>query len=227
MVIRPGSRALRVGLIVGAVFFRASANVTTVTVDEKTSGNQQAYAASVSSTDLINNGQTTVSSVTATDYTAFQDAQHPGAPDYVLSDGSHGGDTTSVTNVGSAFTGTNQFTVIYNLNTALNPGGYSLTAIDIFTAHLDNRAGIGCSVYVSSVSSPSTFTLVGVVDSATPGGTNQAHHVKLAGSSHPTPFFTNAAAVKFSLEVGTGGNPNVWRELDVAGYVSRERYHRR
>jgi len=183
-----------------------------VTTDEKMQGNMDGYANLISSTDLINNGQATVASVAVTRYSAYlpDNAKQPGSPDYVLSDGS---------NTNHAFSLNSDWSVTYNLNAALSPKGYSLRTIDLFSAWGDNRAGITCDVYVSSVSSPDVWQLVASLDSAGPGGSLQSHHVQLAGASHPLPFFSGAAAVRFDLKA-TGGNTNGWREIDVAGAIT-------
>ncbi|MBI4326822.1 MAG: hypothetical protein HY674_16400, partial [Chloroflexi bacterium] len=114
--------------------------------DDASSGDQQAYASQVSATDLINNGQNTLSSVSVTGYKPFAEggfsAADPGSPEFILNDGAHGGNTGNAQSMSgnAAFDTDGTFSVIYYLNTTLSPAGYNLTTIDTFTAHADNRA---------------------------------------------------------------------------------------
>ena len=78
-----------------------------ITGSDSGNGDQQQYAGTVLNNDLIENGSASLDSVVVTGYTAFTfpptPAEEPGAPDYVLNDGSHGPDTDANTNGGSAF----------------------------------------------------------------------------------------------------------------------------
>ncbi|MBI4326691.1 MAG: immunoglobulin domain-containing protein, partial [Chloroflexi bacterium] len=195
-------------------------------LDEKSSGNQQAYASAVSATDLINNGQSTLSGVSVTGYTPFAEgdfaAADPGPPDFILNDGAHGGNTGNAQSMSgnAAFDLDGTFSVIYYLNTTLSPAGYNLTSIDTFTAHADNRASQKYTVLVSYVGGGGNFVSLGTFESATPGGGQQAHHMQLADASGvgSAPFATNVAAIRF--DISFVNNPDVWREIDVHGYAA-------
>lgn len=118
----------------------ARATLITV-VDEKTSGDQQAYASKVSATDLINANQSTLAGVNVTGYTPALDtdgwgnngsyASTPASPDYILNNGSLGADTGGTWWADKQyFTGNAAFdttdisySVTYFLNTVLNPHG--------------------------------------------------------------------------------------------------------
>ena len=205
----------------------------TVFLDEKTSGNQLAYANKVSSTDLINainTAQPTLSRISVYGYTPypFGPASTVGAPDYILNNGAHGGSTIVESDYtgNAAFDGSwgefGQFIVTYYLNMeGQAAAGYNLKTIDIFTAHHDGRAGQQFEVFVDYVSPGENWVSLGKFASATPGGSEQAHHMQLANGIDPgvAPFATRVAAIRFAL-TGTFDYGEVWREIDVQGKVT-------
>lgn len=203
-----------------------------VTMDEKSSGNQLAYAAKVSSTDLVNRvntSQTTLDRVGVTGYRPylFGPAASITEPDFILNNGSHGNSTILEPDLSgnAAFDGDwgekGDFAVTYYLNTQAAPAGYDLRAIDLFTAHTDNRAAQNVAVLVDAVTPGETWLALGSFSSPTPGGSQQAHHMRLASSEAGSPFATGAAAIRFVIW-GTLDYGDVWREIDVQGEPTQD-----
>ena len=215
-------------LVLGLTAASVAQATLIVTSDDKTIGNQQAYASTVLNNDLINEGQATLSSVSVTGYSPFSDAASVDAPDYILNNGAHGGDTQGQdTFAGKAAADfvDGAFTVTYGLNTVSNPLGYDLTSIQTYTAHYDARAGQQFEVLVDYASPGENWVSLGSFASGTPSWAsadiNQAHRMTLQNDvgAGATPFATGVAAIRFTIvdNAYDGVNGNVWREIDVVG----------
>ncbi len=193
------------------------------TANTTTNGNQQAFAASILNNDLINQGASSLFSVSVSGYIPYDDAQQPAFPDFVLNDGLNGGNTDFGTSLGSAFeseANDGTYTVTYFLNLSTSASGYDLTRIRSYAAHLDNRTGQDYDVLISTVGDGS-FTSLGNFIGANAGGTDQASRLTLENDLNPgtAAFAANVDAIQFQINPASPAN-TVFREFDVEGLAS-------
>jgi len=182
----------------------------------------------VSSTDLVNNGQPTVVGVT-TDYTPFN-AGYGAAT--VLTDGVATGDDSTRTLPSNR----QSFTITWDLNTVTAPNGYDITNILSIAGNPDGRARQEYQVFYSLVGDASFIQLIpdnyttdrptmpfqtnlnttpGQVDGGNGGET--ALTINIQG-------LTNVDAIRIVTSVPSGnsqaGGASVYREFDVNGVAS-------
>ena len=163
------------------------------TADDRTSGNQQAYAGTILADDLINQGSLSFVNATQQSYNPFGNSEPANT---VLNDGANGPDTNGGTNLGSAFDPDGDFQVTYTLNLASSPLGYDLTRIRSYAAHVDNRTGQNYDVQVALLSGGVTnFVSLGNFTGTNAGGSNQASRVTLENDFNPG---ANPASSPFS-----------------------------
>ncbi|MGJ8638608.1 MAG: lamin tail domain-containing protein [Opitutaceae bacterium] len=98
------------------------------------------------------------------------------------------------------------------LDLTANPEGYDISQINAYSGWNDNRAGQAYTVYFSVVGDPAFVQI-------TPSQVS----VAATGQSLVTSVFDDGGALLGSgvdvirFDVGTNGNGNVWREIDVMG----------
>jgi len=208
-----------------ALAFALSPHVATAgliqTADDFSSTSQSTYAGTVLSDDLINTGTATLLSTTVANYTATESALNPGTPDFVLNDGSNGGDTTggNLSN-GAAADSDSDFQVTYNLDLTTNTAGYDLTRIRSYTAAANNRTAQEYEVLVDFVGDGlGNFVSLGTFSTLNheAGNTNQSTRMTLENdvNSGVDAFASGVAAIRF--DAGAVGNYPAWREFDVEG----------
>ena len=175
-------------------------------------GTQSTYDAQISSTDLINAGQPTLSSVAATATPTF--------PLSGLNNGSATTDTTTLTYWGNPPASVD---VTFTLNTSTNTRGYDLTGVTKFNGWGDSTSRYGnqkFNVLISTVDTPTTFNLLKSV-TYTPFATSDvasgASKVTLTDTTGI--LATRVAAIQFHFVPipGTTAEIGVFREINVAG----------
>ncbi len=202
-----------------------AAIVTTPSLD-KTS---MTYFA-VSSTDLIDQSQTTLASQSDSGYTPFT----PGGAGAttVLNDGSVG--TTSMSTGtfeygdGSSTHGDGAYIVTYNLNTTVNTAGYDITSFATYTGWVSsddrNRVGVDFTVsYTKVVGAPGTIGNYVNDPISGPSTTGENVSSKTLVELSGTDVVTGVNSLTFSFAVPPKGSLNpqdvtsIIREVDAFG----------
>lgn len=124
-------------------------------------------------------------------------------------------------------------TLTYNLNTASNPGGYTISSIDTFAGGDDFRGSQEYTVWYATVADPTSFIeLASVGDdysSATaPGTTGDNHDSQIIISEiGGAPLATNVSSLQFvfgdspsTLIYGDGQGYNNYREIAAIGVAT-------
>jgi len=176
---------------------------------------QTAFAGDVLANDLINDGQSTLASVGVVGYNSSGSSGEIGAPDFVLSDGVHGGDLVG-SDPSAAFDGDDTFEVTYTLDVTTNTAGYDLTRILTYAAFANpSRTGQNYDVLVDFVGGGVSFVSLGNFSIA---DGNVASRLTLENDVNPgvDAFATGVEAIRFSVALSPG-NDTLWREFDVVG----------
>lgn len=173
----------------------------------------------VSGTDLVNAGQSTLANVTAVSPTTYggQNLSYAnnGATDYSGSTG----------NTNGSFGFNNNGTLTFTLNTTLNPAGYEVNSIDVLSGFDGRRTSHNYKVEFAYVSDPGTFISVGQVggpDAATrnndTGIQGTRYEIQSILTDTTGALGTGVAAIRFTFWDDAAGNAqSVYREIDVLG----------
>jgi len=192
-----------------------------MTADDYHVGDQDFYAGTLLSNDLINIGSATLLSTTVANYTATESALNPGTPDFVLNDGSNGGVTSGLNlSNGAAADADALFQVTYNLDLTTNTAGYDLTRIRSYTAAANNRTAQEYEVFVDFVGDGlGNFISLGTFSTLNheAGNTNQSARMTLENDANSgvDAFASGVAAIRF--DANKVDNYPAWREFDVEG----------
>ncbi len=186
-------------------------------------GNQQQFAGTILANDLINIGSASLAAVAVTNYSPFTPTgtASPGAPGFVLNDGSNGISSNPTT--GAAFDLDGEFEVVYNFDLGANAAGFDLTRITTYSAHYDNRTAQNFEVFVDyAADGPGGFVSLGLFTGANAGGTHQASRIVLESGTNPGSgvFASGVGAIRFEFNAPIGNATTVWREIDVEGTAS-------
>ncbi len=169
-----------------------------------------------SSSDLINAGQSTLSSTVLTTGTAVF-----GSLDK-LNDGDYWGGLDPYTpasweTYSNGFAPSDGAIVTVALNTTVSPLGYDIDSIVTVSASSGPRLGQKFDLWYSLVANPDAFVLVTGDNGATvnrAGGPCAADVSTITGDS---PIATGVAKLQFQFYSYDGANENVYREIDVFG----------
>lgn len=175
-----------------------------------------------SATDLINAGQSTLTSASVS-VTAF-DRPEGGPYTYSVLNNGLGAESTSdpynFTQVG--YIDGVSFSATYTLNTTANPLGYDISKVQTISGWGDMRSGQWFDLWVSKVGTPSTFELIGTYTFSNNASSYVIQTLTNNGGgalSNGIVTASGVAAVKFISappEIGYG-NGTMWREFDVFG----------
>ncbi|HET6251465.1 MAG TPA: PEP-CTERM sorting domain-containing protein [Tepidisphaeraceae bacterium] len=197
--------------------FTASGWASVIATPSENDAGSSAFA--VSGTDLVNQGQSTLSgSATYSGFTTYA-----GSSPTVLNDGTAG--TGAVNAAESAVTtqGTD-WVLTYNLNTAANPSGFKLTEIDTVSWWNSDYVNQSYTLAYSTIDNPASFTnILGNFSlSATAGQSNVAQvALKIALTDSTGTLATGVAGLQFTFHPianGTyGDHQGGYREVDVFG----------
>ena len=182
------------------------------------------YRPLISSTDLINNSQSTLTSVAYTGSFGGGGGNISYLNNGQLTDNDAGYIASGATGSGSGYPGyvsvnnNSPVVVTYKLNTVAAPLGFDLTKIETFASWFDNRSSQEYTVAVEYVGTPGTYTQLGGTFSINnAGGQGQATHIALADNANAV-FATGVSAIRFTLD--TVDNWNGYREIDVYGVAT-------
>ena len=204
-----------------ASFFASASNVSAglIQISYQTSAAQTGFAGAVLNNDLVNQGSSSLLSVTESNYTPFRTISTPSA---VLNDGSIGPDVSDLNKDGSAFDLDGTFSVTYNLNLANAALGYDLKTIQSFAAHPPSRAGQAYTVSVDFVGDGlGNFVSLGTFDAGGAAGAS-ATMLTLQNNvgSGTTAFASGVGAIRFDIFSSATGAAAAWREIDVVGSIT-------
>ena len=188
--------------VIIALSIGASAAVV-VTTDSVASEAQTVYNPQISSTDLL---QTSLLSVDSTGN--FTQEGTAGIP--ALYDGGFG----LGRDVGTATTGDGRV-LTFNLDLAASPTGYTIGSINTYGGWSDGgRDAQGYTVFYSTASAPTTFTLLATAPVFNPAVANSRPGNRISISDDAGNLATNVAAVRFTysnIENGYTGT----KEIDI------------
>jgi alpha-L-rhamnosidase len=189
-------------------------------ITAKTSaGSCAAFEADLASKSLVALGQATCVSAVDSNDSGRSGSSNPDAiRNGTTLNGSGGPDTM---NDGKTYRGYGSgSSLIFTLNTSLNPSGYDIDKIMTFAGHPDARASQSYAVSVSKVEAPQKFTtLILAAGAATSSGSSEIVIQTPTGgviSGGDTGRATGIAAVRFDFNDGPNGF-NVYREIQIVG----------
>ena len=197
-----------------------------VTIAGVNSATETEYSADASATDLINQGQSTFSSVAYSEAPLFGGSAATGG---AANNGIHGlgsGDNGEITFwLGAVANDT--YTITYDLNTAVNTLGYDITSLQTINAWRDNsgnQKNQNYTVAVSTVDSGVAFTDLATVAFLPFDTTSQAGASRVNITEDTTGILaTGVDQIRFTYTVpdpaGTQASPTI-REIDVFGVAT-------
>lgn len=172
----------------------------------------------VSNSDLINSDQSTFSSIADSNFTA---GLGPSAGQAVTARLNNG----ATANTSSAFdfaqvtwdSGDGAWTSVFNLNTAANSLGFTITGVNTFAQWNDQRVNQAFTLSYSTVSAPSTFTSLGTFSNIANRPSGGWSAIKVTENTTGI-IATNVAALKFDfLNGGNVGGGTTYMEVDALG----------
>ena len=173
---------MKMKLIIPALMAAAAmtSHAAVVVTPVATQTNRTAYT--VSSSDLIQNGASTLSggptissgSFTPLNSTFVLSNINDGDNSNTTTNDASGGSTTDTTYDGTA-AGTFNYAVDFTLNTATNTLGYDLTSTVTTTNGSDRRVNQNFEIYYTTVSNPTFVLLKAYTFTSTPNGTSQGN----------------------------------------------------
>ena len=205
----PTTAGLTVTTLTGgtAASLSISGNTLNLVISTAVSGSSSTNAYTVSATDLLQGG--TLSSVTdALGINVGENNANSQGNLASLTDGTFG----SAGALGGLCIASNSVT--YNLNTNLNPAGYTVTNVTTYSGWANS--GRATQRYTASFRKVGSTNFVNplVVDYAYSGGTPSHTQVTISGLTE-----TNVEAIRFDFGVGLQQNGGVgYKELDVFGF---------
>lgn len=215
-------RVLKV-LVLAGVCATVSAAARGAIVQTNSQSTASEIAFPVSSTDLVNNGQSTLGGLSASGFSAFSDGSGSSSPN-ILNDGTAGTSQKSVET--AVTTQTTNWTLTINLNTSTNTQGYSLSEIDSYSGWTVDYVNQKYTLAYSTVSAPTSFTnVLGTFenDSTTTTGTSPPSSLKIALTDSTGQIATNVAALQFTFQPDSvRAHQGAYREIDVIGTATPE-----
>ena len=202
-----------VGIVLCSVL-AANADRLKAAVVQMDSANPSETFFTVSASDLVNDGQPTLSAESDSGYAGNLVAGTP----TVLNNGLLGGASDGSQGAGEEG---GSFTVTYALDTALNPLGYNIERIETFSAWgADSRSGQSYLLEYNTVANP-TFSSVGTFSLNNNGTDNLSSRIELTNDtlgplSGGFGTMTGVSEIRFTLQ-SVGGLGQVYRELDLFG----------
>ncbi|MEP4078001.1 PEP-CTERM sorting domain-containing protein [Haloferula sp.] len=199
----------------------ANAAVSIVGVSNAT---QSTYSGDASALDLINQGQSTFSSVAYSEEPRFGGATRGNA----ANNGAHGADgaNTEITFWLSAVAN-ETYTITYDLNTAVNAAGYdinSIQSIHAWTNNSGNQKNHNYTVEVSTVSGGAAFSNIATVAYLPFSDAGQSGASKVNITEDDTGILaTGVDQIRFTYTIpdpsGVQASPTI-REIDVFGVAT-------
>lgn len=214
-----------VAVVGGASLSLAVASASAAIIDTtNSSADSTAYYGSVSATDLINNGQATLTSATSSNGGSF------GFSSANITDGTgaagaffYTGTTVNGSSELPPFPETSTYVLNTNASTGGSATGYSLTNVNVFAGYGGTSNALGNQIFdleYSTVAAPTTFVNLGTF-SYTPqaaGGTGATEQL-ISDNTGPIAF--GVAAVQFVFHdpqtAGPGNSGTLIQEADVIG----------
>ena len=119
-------------------------------------------------------------------------------------------------------------TTTYDLDLTINTFGYSITAVQVYSAWADNRAGQNYQLFYALVGAPTTFLTLGGNVLAPASGASVI--TRTEDSVPGTSLLSGVSSIRFVHATvpnangdpiaGIPGSGTVYRELDVVGFAS-------
>ena len=225
--VSPSRRHFPPVLIAAAIAADAPAAIV-VTVDEHrdgvgTTAVNPGVALPVSSTDLVNAGQTTLASVASSGFTPFTSGT-TSSPN-VLNDGADGGWTLTAGNTAVTVQLT-PWSLTYALDLSGAVLGYDITGIDVMSLWTNDFVNQRYTVEISTVTVPAFTALTGpvIAQTATSGGSAGSSLRSSIREDDTGVLASGVTLLRFTLEAQAnpfgGSQIAAYREVDVFGAAS-------
>ncbi|MFA7345955.1 MAG: PEP-CTERM sorting domain-containing protein [Terrimicrobiaceae bacterium] len=206
------SKYLFFTLIAGTALasFVGTASAAIIQTDSYSGAGTSQTFYTVSSTDLVNQGESTFLSQDTTDFTSWSSD-----PASILNDGAAGPGIALDLADGT-------WTTTFNLNLSTNTLGYDITGVNTYAGWNDARVNQKYTLSYSTAAAPTTFLSLGTFTfKPLPSNIGDASTRVSLTEGTTGVLATNVASIRFTFEEPTdAGDRTVYREVDVLGVAS-------